>query len=160
MTGPFAFRYSLTRRGLARSPRDVQRRRTMSDRLAELRRQRALVQEHLAWIEREIGVESQKRAPPPGVALPVPPSADRVHALFEPAGATAPFPAPITPAPSAATSASNPAAAEADAILAEYRVGSESLHTHLRKGCFLYLAGAFALLVVGVVALYFLLSHR
>ena len=32
----------------------------MSDRLAELVRQRALVQEHLAWLDREIARAAQK----------------------------------------------------------------------------------------------------
>lgn len=51
----------------------------MSDRLKEFQRQRALLQEHLAWLDREIAREGANQPPPPSVSAatpgaPTPPS--------------------------------------------------------------------------------------
>ncbi|MDD3179610.1 MAG: hypothetical protein PHQ04_04585 [Opitutaceae bacterium] len=100
----------------------------MSDRLIELQRQRALLQEHLAWIDHEIAAETNR----PGVATPQ--------------GRTAPIP-PLT-APVSAR-------AGAEAILSEYETDQKSLKNDVRKGCLLYLAIAFALVGLGVLMLYF-----
>lgn len=57
----------------------------MSDRLAELRRQRQLMQEHLAWLDREIATETGKAAPAaatPAGPAPVPPAETDADALI------------------------------------------------------------------------------
>src|SRR3954467_14437991 len=113
----------------------------MSDRLAELRRQRALQQEHLAWLDREIAAELEKlRTTQPGAAIAavVAARATDPAAMVAPVKPSAPVPPPVV-----------------DAIIEEYRVPAEDLHTNVKKGCLLYLAAAFALLFVGVVILYF-----
>ena len=118
----------------------------MADRIAELARQRALLSEHLAWLDREIADETVKRlipkAPDPAAAnmaavVPPPPPAQ----ISEPTVGAAP---PLT------TTA--PAAAE---ILDQFRVEPSAVKQDVRKGCLLYFAAAFVLLGVVVAILYF-----
>jgi hypothetical protein len=114
----------------------------MSERLNELQHQRALLQEHLAWIEREIAAEMTRSglpAPSAPVAVPAPPAREQ-------------WPAPARP-----PAAASPAATEqqAETILQQYRDESKNLRQDVRKGCFLYFALAMVLLGAGVVALYF-----
>lgn len=117
----------------------------MSDRLAELRRQRALVQQHLDWLDREIAAEAAKSA-----ASSAPPAVSASAAALAPAPATSPLPSPDT----------GEVAPDVDRLLAEYRVAPASLHTDVRKGCLIYFAAAFALLAGVVAILYFALTHR
>lgn len=120
----------------------------MSDRLAELRRQRALVQEHLAWLDREMAMlEGPVSAPV------VPPTTSGSRSTN-----------PITGVPTATgsvgssiTTFKDPAA---DTILEEYRVAPTALKENVRKGCLLYFVAAFALLILVVAVLYFALSAR
>jgi hypothetical protein len=135
----------------------------MSDRLRELLRQRALLQEHLTWLDREIAAESRPgpASPPPWAEMPpVPAVADLPTAPVVPA----PMPhspaaavISIRPAPSTASVA---AAANPDAILEEYRVAPAALQQDIRRGCFFYFAAALVVFALGVVVLYFLLSSR
>jgi hypothetical protein len=109
----------------------------VSDRLQDLQRQRALVQEQLAWLDREIAALQGPTAPPPTpvpYATPVPPVAPR-----------------YTPPSSADAAAAEQAA---DEILAQYRQESQSLQTTVRRGCFLYFFIAMGLLILGVFGLY------
>ena len=136
----------------------------MSDRLQDLLRQRALIHEQLAWLDREIAA-----------------AADAADATAAPAVAPAPRPVSTPPQPSYLASQAaaiaahqaaaardtstarreNPAvAAAADAILEKYRVQPDSLKTDVRKGCFLYFFGALAVVAVIVVGLYYTLSGR
>lgn len=105
----------------------------MPDRLPELLRQKVLLQEHLAWLDREIAAHSAVGQP----SAPVP-------------SATAPLrPAPATlPAPAAT-------AAEAERILEQCRAASADIPGNVKKGCFLYLALALALLALGLAAIWF-----
>lgn len=145
----------------------------MSQRLGELQRQRALLQEHLAWLEREIAAETFRVSGPrpeparsaPAAAtssqLPEAAATTRVSSGTAPdatlAGAAdstfatsvnlAP-PAPVPPVPLGG--------GNADAILDQYRVAPDSLRKDVRKGCFLYFTLAFVLLGIGVGALYVL----
>ena len=137
-------RDSHVRRNLPTSPL-VPSLAAMPDRLVELRRQRALVQEHLAWLDREI------------VAAENAPSA--------PAAATAVRDA--RPGPSAAPVAvartgnlAPVAAPSPDAILEEYAVAPGTVKSEVRKGCLLYFVAALALLVLVIAVLYFALSSR
>lgn len=129
----------------------------MSDRLHALRRQRALVQQHLDWLDAEIAASAGTNVPAAPRPVPSP----------TPTGYLASQAASIarnTSVPTASLSPSsdeNPAVtATADAILSEYRVAPDSLKTDIRKGCLLYFFGALVLVAAGVTALYFLLSNR
>ena len=103
----------------------------MSERLKDLQRQRALAQEQLAWLEREIARESGATTLPAPAATPIPP-------------------------PTAGPAHSE---ADAEAMMAQYRNNPESLHGDVKRGCLLYFFAAFGLLVLGLVAFYFLHRH-
>jgi hypothetical protein len=109
----------------------------VSDRLAELRRQRQLLQEHLAWLDREIAATDSPPIDPAPIAVPA----------VNPATSK---PAPVTP--------SGPD--DADALLRQYTASPESLHQDVRKGCFLYFALASLAVIALVAVLYFALSRR
>lgn len=117
----------------------------MSDRLQELLRQKALLDEQAAWFEREIALE---RARTGGPAAP----------------AAAPAFPPVTPlAPATPAAAPAPVAlsldAEAEAIIDQYRAPAQSSRRLLQWGCILYVIGALVLLILSVLAIY-LFAHR
>lgn len=106
----------------------------MSERLQELLRQKALLDEHAAWLEREIAAERTQIGEVPPAAAPR-------------------LPTPAAP-PSATTDA------EADALLDQYRSNPQSLQQEVKRGCFLYFFGALALLGLTVLAVYFAYRGR
>jgi hypothetical protein len=118
----------------------------MSDRLQELLRQKALLDEHAAWLTREIAQEQARSGARPAPAVPP--------------AATAPAPAP-GPAVAVAPASAVPAAleAEADAIIDQYRESDKTVQQNVKRGCILYFVAALALLALGVVAIYFM-AHR
>jgi len=134
----------------------------MADRLAELLRQRALISEHVAWLDREIGRLEGSPAPStplPGVKTDAPAArlddGSRPFTVPEaPDAASAPLPPAGEPAP---TEAAEAAAAR---LLDEYRPTSTGLKNDVRKGCALYFVAAFVLLALGVAALYFTIGSR
>ena len=102
----------------------------MSNRLKDLQRQRALAQEQLAWIDREIAQEAGQAPAPAQPAIP--------------------------PASTAARSATaGDAALLADQILASYQSEAAASPSIVKHGCFLYFALALLLLGLSLVALYF-----
>ena len=103
----------------------------MSDRLQELLRQKALLAEQTAWLEREIAAE-QARA---GVTLPTPAAA----------------PALPPPASTVATT---------EALFEQYRPNPQSVQQDVKRGCYLYFLGALVLLGLGVFAIYLVYRHR
>ncbi len=113
----------------------------MTDRLQELLRQRASLQSHLDWLDREI-VSARAAS----------------SALGASAATQATVPAVTPPLPTASTTP--PAASRQDTpsaeIPAEYHLDQDSLRTDVRKGCLLYFFGALALLGLGILAFYFL----
>jgi len=116
----------------------------MPSRLDELHRQRALLREHLAWLDREIAA-AENASPAPA-----------------PAGTTAPaLPAvpDLAPLPSVPSS-DRPGPVDADEMLAQYRTQSQDLRTDVRKGCFLYFTTAFLALGLLVAGLYFYFSSQ
>lgn len=139
----------------------------MSDRLQELLRQRALVQQHLAWLDGEIAEASgdhtdasRPTAPRQAFPTPVTPPIAASSYVASQAAATIRH-AASTPVSPAVRADDNPSvAAAADAILAEYRVEPSSLKTDVRKGCFLYFFGALAFVAIVVTVLYYALSAR
>lgn len=112
----------------------------MPDRLPQLRRQRALVQEQLDWIDREID-EATAQAGLEITPTQAAPEED----------SSAPS-AQAVPDPVAATSLTT---ADDDDMTASYRVAPDVLRTDVRKGCFLYFVGALLVLGAIVAVLYF-----
>jgi hypothetical protein len=111
------------------------------DRLAELRRQRALVAQHLAWIDSELSTA--------GAGQPPAPSTD---AAAE-ANVVAP---PLLPALEANQ---NPAVAlankRADEIIEQYRATEALDPSSTKRGCLLLIGGIFALGGAVLMAIYY-----
>jgi len=122
-----------------------QARARMPDRLAEIRRQRALVAEHLAWLDREIAAAA------PATAAPVAPTTTAV--VPAPIAPPATAPSPLDPAAilaQVAGSKSGPlpaAVADPDAHPVPEHQPAD-IKNDVRRGCLLY----FALASVAVVA--------
>jgi hypothetical protein len=116
----------------------------MSDRLQELLQQRALLQSHLAWVDREIAAASGPMSSAPA------------HASDSTASNAPASTGLIVPPQSSGSSASRAPDADAEEILAQYRLDSTSVQTDVRKGCLLYFFGAFLLLGLVITAFYFL----
>lgn len=134
----------------------------MGDRLAELRRQRALISEHLAWLDREIE-RLNRPSPPSSLAapattndLPVVPRDDGSRPLTGP-GAAPPRSAAPFPSPAETNERADAAAAR---LLEEYRSTDATLKHDVRKGCLFYFIGAFVLLALGITVLYFTIGSR
>lgn len=106
----------------------------MSDRSDELRRQRDLLREHLAWLEKEIAAHE-------GVA-------------------PADFP-PRQSQPRFNVTASD-ADRDAEAILAEFRRSAPAIESQAKRGCILYFAIAIGLLLAATLgfAYYFYARSR
>lgn len=115
------------------------------DRLAELRRQRALLQDHLAWLDREIA--AAERSAPAATAAPAP------------GEAKTPVAAPVSSAAELRKPAASQTDSEAEAILSEYRAAGSDLQRDVRQGCLLYFVGAFAVLAAVVAILWFALRR-
>ena len=116
----------------------------MSDRLKDLLHQRALVQEQLVWLDREIAA-ARATAPVSGV-IPI---------AIDPLPITgAALPAARSPSEQAAVDAT------AEEILAQYKNEGPALESNVKRGCFLYFFIALALLGLAVFALYFFRTKR
>lgn len=118
----------------------------MEDRLAELKRQRALVAEHLQWIDQEI---LRARGAPLPAAAPAP-------------SATTPAPAPVSantgaPSPTEQPAETSPVAPAGDLPALD----RQNIRQDMKRGCLIWAALAF-LLVVLVFALmaWFGRQHR
>ncbi|MFT3781706.1 MAG: hypothetical protein QM790_06770 [Nibricoccus sp.] len=111
----------------------------MSERLTELLRQRSLLQEHLAWLDREIAQESGA-------------STDIVNV---PATSTTvpPLPARNTALPKASNSSLTANDSTAENILHEYQNDPRVLGEDTRKGCLrlALIGGTIGLLLAGIV---------
>ena len=106
----------------------------MQDRLAELRRQRALVAEHLAWLDREIAAAEGKPSPAPLPAptpTPAPTATEILAKVAEPAPALPPV------------ASDHPDAA----LLPEPQ--PTDIKNDVRRGCLLYFALASLAVVAG-----------
>jgi hypothetical protein len=117
----------------------------MSDRLQELQRHRAMLQEHLAWLDREIaalgGTTRPSTLPPPeGPSAPFPP----------PTPVTVPAPPPRIPSPTAQLAS----AKAAEEIMAQYQPEGLSVQSKTKLGCFIYF-----FLALGMVALVVLIFY-
>jgi hypothetical protein len=106
----------------------------VSDRLEEIRRQRALLREHLAWLDREIAAIEGNAPPAPFAGLP------------------RPEPPPIPAATPAVET-------EAESILAEYRQPPVSIQKRAKLGCLIYFAAGMLIMVLSVAVLYVLVKR-
>jgi hypothetical protein len=119
----------------------------VSDRLAELQRQRALAQEQLAWFDREIAKESART----GTAAPLPAAAEApiilsVKSMVVPAE-------PVAPLNAAA------AARVADEIIAQYEKNPQNAAKDVKKGCYLWFAFGLGMLVISAVGIYLIYTY-
>jgi hypothetical protein len=111
----------------------------MPDRLAELRRQRALIADHLAWLDREIEAAAstsmalEPASQPATPKLPLAPAA--ILAAVQPAPATT-----VSPESDAHTH-----------LLPEHQ--QANVKQDVRRGCFLYFALAALFVAVGCALL-------
>ena len=144
----------------------------MPDRSSELLRQRALVAEHLAWLDREIADLKALRELPTGTASLPHPELEAARVVDSASAHATRSPEPRTAAPDSAAArarstdviralAPNVApgteveSSETEVILEQYRVTPAAVKQDVRKGCFLYFVGAFVVLGVIVAILYF-----
>jgi len=105
---------------------------TMPDRLEELRHQRALVQEHLNWLEHEIAQVTVTRLTLPPFAM----RPDRPGSVSRP---PTPVPVPATAIPE----------------LSQFQVDPDDVHVDTRRGCFLYTGIALIIFVLVLAVIYF-----
>jgi hypothetical protein len=125
----------------------------VSDRLKELQRQRALAQEQLAWLDREIAAESGKA----GASAAIKTAADKPVA---PSTQTNPPPvAPVSASPHPGSDAAA-ATAAAEAIIEKYQNKASSVQSEVKRGCFIYFFLALVLVGLGVLALYLYSVHK
>lgn len=129
----------------------------MPDRLSELLQQRRLIQDHLAWLDREIAAATKTETALGAV------SALSLHK---------PLPAPTAPLPGsacvvfppeapAASSQPSPTGVDPEALLAEYQQDPQNLQVDVKRGCFLYFGIAMGLLLLVVALIYMnYLRHR
>lgn len=115
----------------------------MSARLQELLRQKAMLADHAAWLEREIEREQAQSSEP---TAPLPAADD--------ARTEAPAPA-ATPAESAVD-----LDAEAEAIMQQYRDASAPDHERIRLGCILYVVAAVIVALLPFLAVYLFYRAR
>ncbi len=121
----------------------------MSDRLNELRRQRALLQEHLAWLDREIAA-AEGRAARPGP----PPAPANAAPAAGPLEAAQGLPARGSPAADPTQGAEKPSPvgdADADALIAQFGYDPKSSQAGVKRGCWIAFLGAF--ITIGLVIL-------
>lgn len=114
--------------------------RPMSDRLADLQRQRALAQEQVAWFDREIAKETGQATP----AAPAP--------------AAPALPTPVIPRPIAAASDEATARA-AQEIIAQYQGNPQTAAKDVKKGCYLWFLFALGMLGICTVSAYLIYTR-
>jgi hypothetical protein len=134
-----------------------------SDRLTELRRQRALLQEHGAWLEREIATEEARSAKTEGGGASASTGLNQLARTPDTAAPPVSGPLPVAAPMAANASGLGPPAEDvesaAEAVLAEYRVAPGEVQSDVRKGCLLYFVLGFLLFAAAVAGLYFVLRH-
>lgn len=147
----------------------------MSDRLAELLRQKQLLQEHLNWLDQEIARTATSAVlgtpPPPSIAKPAPavtatpppetaantPVAQVVPPV--PPAAPAPKIAPTEPSPSAPDGKSEDAMRMADEILARYQQEEAIRPEDTKRGC-IVLASAIFVILAAIFLVTYVLFYR
>jgi hypothetical protein len=97
-----------------------------------LRRQRDLLREHLAWLEREIEAQGER----------------------------APAPPPPRLAPPHFSVTASDADRDAEAILAEFRRSAPAIETQTKRGCLVYFAVIVGVLLAGVIAVGYFYARK
>ena len=109
----------------------------MADRLDELRKQRAVIQQHLTWLDHEIAAMTVTR-------LTLPPFAMRGNTRPPVPGATN---APMKAAPAAGMPIPE---------LSEFQVDPDNVQGDTKRGCLLYSALALVIFALVLAAIYYL----
>jgi len=117
----------------------------MSDRLADLRRQRALIQEHLSWLDREIAAATQPSVTTTPPAAPSPVLTETPRQVDGSALLEASLP---------------PTALDPESILAETARDAHTIKSDVRRGCLLYFVLALAGLAGVLLWLYLRVPAR
>ncbi|MBI2510561.1 MAG: hypothetical protein HYV96_01165 [Opitutae bacterium] len=117
-----------------------------SDRLNELRRQRALVQQHLEWLEAEIAAAENKTRPTAPIRAPVTPLAAPAEAAASPIESISLRETPATP--------------DLDALVAAQNSAPANSVAEVKRGCFIAFAALFAVLGLAVYGLYLYSKSR
>ena len=107
----------------------------MTDRLQKLLRQKALIQEHLAWLDREIAEHQEVPPLPASIGLPTP---------------------VIAGAPPSTTTSSD----EAEKILGQFQKNTGDLQTDTRRGCLLFFSIAMGLFALSVIVAYYFYTRH
>jgi len=107
----------------------------MPDRLEELQHQRALIQEHLTWLEHEIAALTVTRL---------------TRSPFSPRDPVASLP------PTSVSRAPQAPVAGLPADLPDFQVDSLNVQGDTRRGCLIYVALAIVVIGLGLTAIYFL----
>jgi hypothetical protein len=115
----------------------------VSDRLAELQRQRALAQEQLAWFDREIARESRQTGPAPVASTTALPSSPIISATV------------VEDSPNDAV-----VARVADDIIAQYQQVPANAAQDAKKGCYLWFAFLMMTVVLFGVGVYLIYRNR
>jgi hypothetical protein len=122
------------------------------DRLAELRRQRALVAQHLAWLDSELAAAETGKAPAPSPASPpasVVPAAPVDNETPSASSASNATPEPdLDPAVALAN-------ARADEIIERYRATEAYDPATAKRGCLVLVGALFALGGAVILAIYY-----
>lgn len=109
----------------------------MFDRLQQLRRQKAILEEHLAWIDHEIA-EAEGDAPPSSIpTISILPSVPGTATTHTHATLGEPEADPNTKA-----------MARADEIITQHKIAQASAPDDIRRGCLLLIAIGFSLLAI------------
>jgi hypothetical protein len=128
----------------------------MPDRISELVRQRALVSEHLAWLDREIAKAGA--IVEPAASARATPATSGVSAA-----SSEQLPEKPTLGVASSSAATTPPAgipSETELLLDQYRVTPAAVKEDVRKGCLLYFIGAFVILGIIIAVLYFTIGTR
>ncbi len=126
----------------------------MSDRLQELLRQKALLSEHAAWLDREIAQEKARADSVAPDALGRIAGVQAVPAEPEaPSIATPPAPVAVDPLAGSVGSASSRKSGEG-------QPEPKSIQQDVRRGCLLWFAAALVLFGLAVVAIFWLYRPR
>ena len=125
----------------------------MPDRLAELRRQRAHIADHLAWLDREIASAAATIQPQESSAATAPSAAfpEPTPQPFAPKPPLDPAAILAVAKPSPATAAVRPDTDAHAHLLPEHQPAD--VKQDVRRGCFLYFGLASLLVVVGCALL-------
>lgn len=142
------------------------------ERLEALRRQRATIAQHLAWLDEEISASSGDPPPPAKTAPPLTGVPEKTHPVSANAGPppllVSEKPAALTPASSSGMASALSAEGEkvapsqgldlanqrAESILEEYATTDRFNPDSTRRGCILFVAAVFALGVAFLLIIY------